>query len=160
MNWGTVNCPRGADKKQCQIPTWGVGTPGGVGVGHEIDKCITAEDMELEMIQHRAARFVLNQPWRRNVRDSISSLLSSLKWPTLQLRRESIRLILLHTIINNILQIPTNYLPTPSPITTTRSRNDMKFLHYQPTIDCFKYSFFPRTIPEWNQLPSDIAHAD
>ena len=27
------------------------------------------------MIQHRAARFVLNQPWRRNVRDSISSLL-------------------------------------------------------------------------------------
>ena len=40
---------------------------------------------KLEMIQHRAARFVLNQPWRRNVRDSISSLLSSLKWLTLQL---------------------------------------------------------------------------
>ena len=35
-------------------------------------------------IEH-AAHFVLNQPWRRNVRDSISSLLSSLKWPTLQL---------------------------------------------------------------------------
>ena len=33
---------------------------------------------KLEMIQNRAARFVLNQPWRRNVRDSISSLLSSL----------------------------------------------------------------------------------
>ena len=69
---------------------------------------------KLEMIQHRAARFVLNQPWRRNVRDSISSLLSSLKWPTLQLQRESTCLILLYKIINNILQIPTNYLPTPS----------------------------------------------
>ena len=40
VNWTTANCPRGGDKKQCQIPTWGVGTPGGVGVGHEIDKCI------------------------------------------------------------------------------------------------------------------------
>jgi len=32
-----VNFPRGGDKKQCQIPSWGVGTP---GVGNEIDKCI------------------------------------------------------------------------------------------------------------------------
>ena len=42
VNWTTVNCPRGGDKKQCQIPTWGVGTPGGGEVGHEIDKCITS----------------------------------------------------------------------------------------------------------------------
>ena len=27
---------------------------------------------KLEMIQHRAACYVLNQPWRRNVRDSIN----------------------------------------------------------------------------------------
>ena len=33
VNWTTVNCPRGGDKKQCQIPTWGVGTPGGGGWG-------------------------------------------------------------------------------------------------------------------------------
>jgi len=42
------------------------------------------------------------------------------------------------------------YLPTQSPITATGSSNDMKFLHYQSSIDCFKYSFFPSTIPEWN----------
>ena len=59
---------------------------------------------KLEMIQHRAARYVLNQPWRRNVRDSINSLLSSLKWPTLQLRRESTRIILLYKIISHLLQ--------------------------------------------------------
>ena len=86
---------------------------------------------KLEMIQHRAARYVLNQPWRRNVRDSIKSLLISLKWPTLQLRRESTRIILLNKIINHIIQIPINYFPNPSPVTTTRSRNDMKFFHYQ-----------------------------
>jgi len=43
--------------------------------------------IKLEMIQRRAARFVMNQPWKKNVRDSITSLLSSLKWPTLQLCR-------------------------------------------------------------------------
>ena len=115
---------------------------------------------KLEMIRHRAAHYVLNQPWRRNIRDSINSLLSSLKWPSLQLHRESAHVILLYKIINHILQIPINYFPTPSPVITTRSRNDMKFLHYQPTIECFKYSFFPRTIPEWNRLPPDIVHAD
>ena len=31
---------------------------------------------QLEMIQHRAARFVLNRPWRRNNQDSISQMLS------------------------------------------------------------------------------------
>ena len=81
---------------------------------------------KLEMIQHRAARYVLNQPWRRNVRDSITSLLLSLKWPTLQLHRESTRIILHYKIINRIIQIPINYYPIPSPVTTTRSRNDMK----------------------------------
>jgi len=34
-----VNYPRGGDKKQCQIPTWGV--HGDPQVGHEIDKWIT-----------------------------------------------------------------------------------------------------------------------
>ena len=51
------------------------------------------------MIQHRAVYYVLNQPWRRNVRDSINSLLLSLEWSTLQLCRESARLILLYKII-------------------------------------------------------------
>ena len=43
---------------------------------------------------------------------------------------------------------------------STRTRNDTKFLHCQPSIDCFRYSFFPRTIPEWNKLPQYIVNAD
>ena len=38
---------------------------------------------KIEMIQHRAARFVLNCPWRRDIRDGISSMLQLLGWPTL-----------------------------------------------------------------------------
>ena len=33
---------------------------------------------------------------------------------------------------------------------------EQKFLHYHTSIDNCKYSFFPRTIPEWNGLPQDI----
>ena len=28
--------------------------------------------------------------------------------------------------------------------------------HYQTTIDAYKFSFFPRTVPKWNNLPSHI----
>jgi len=100
------------------------------------------------MIQHRAVRFVLNRPWRRNMQDSITEMLTSLEWPPLQLRRKFARL---YKIIHNLTEIPSSYLPTLSPVTITR--HDQKFLHYYTSIDNYKYSFFPGTIPEWNELP-------
>jgi len=35
-----VNCPRDGDKKQCQIPTWGVGTPGGEAWNWQVHNAI------------------------------------------------------------------------------------------------------------------------
>ena len=80
---------------------------------------------KIEMIQHRAARFVLSRPWRRNPSNSINSLLHSLGWPTLQLCWKCNRLILMYKLLNNLLFVPLNYLPAPSPITTTRSSHDL-----------------------------------
>ena len=111
---------------------------------------------KLEMIQHRAVHFVLGHPWRKSTRDSISSMLQSIGWPTLQLRRKCARLILMYKLLHNLLTIPTSYLPSPPPATMTRSSHDFKFLHYQPVLDCYKYSFIPRTVPEWNNLPLQI----
>ena len=62
---------------------------------------------KIEMIQHRAANFVLSRPWRRNASDSISSLLHSLGWPTLQLRRKCTSLILMYKLLNNLLSVLT-----------------------------------------------------
>ena len=113
---------------------------------------------KIEMIQHRMARFVLGCPWRRDLTESITSMLSSLGWPSLQLRRKCARLTLLFKLLHNFLVISPEYLPVPSPVTTTRANHDFKFLHYKTSIDCYKFSFFPRTVPEWNALPSYIVN--
>ena len=72
------------------------------------------------MIQHRAARFVLNKPWHRSNQDhdSITDMLTSLEWPTLQNRRTIARLTFLFKIVRNLLAIPDHCLhqlkcPTP-----------------------------------------------
>ena len=107
---------------------------------------------KLEMIQHRAARFILNKPWRRNHQDSITEMLSDLSWPTLKSQRKSARLILLFKLLNDLVYIPTSYKPTTSNITTTRRHHSNKLNHYQTSTDIYRYSFFPRTVPEWNNL--------
>ena len=58
---------------------------------------------KLEMIQHRVACFVLNKPWRRNCRDSITNMLLTLKWPSLEERRKQSRQMLLFKFINELI---------------------------------------------------------
>ena len=43
---------------------------------------------QLEMVQHRAARFVTGKHWRRDQGDSMTDILRALNWPTLQKRRQ------------------------------------------------------------------------
>ena len=63
------------------------------------------------MVQHRAARFVTGQPWRRNNRDSINNILENLQWPTLQERRKSARLVLLCKVLHDLIINYTELLP-------------------------------------------------
>ena len=91
---------------------------------------------KLEMIQHRAARFVLNKPWNRHQRDSITDMLKELNWPSLQDRRRHARLILMYKITNHLLFVPYRCLPTPSHLTSTPSSPSSKV--------------FPSTINSWH----------
>ena len=106
---------------------------------------------KLEMIQHRAARFVLNKPWNRHHRDSITDMLNELNWPSLQERRKQARLILLYKIVNHLLLVPNRCLPSLNQ-TATRAHHDQKFNHIQSSVNTYLYSFLPRTIPHWNDL--------
>ena len=114
---------------------------------------------KIEIIQQRAARFVLNHPWRKLQRDSITLMLSELQWPPLQTLRRNARLTLLYKIIHHHQIIPHQYHPTPA-FPHTRSNHCFKFQHYQSKTDVYRNSFFPKTVPEWNNLPSMIAETD
>ena len=104
------------------------------------------------MIQHRAARFVLNRPWRRNHRDSITEMLVELKWPTLEDRRKQARLMLLFKFVNKLIYVPNQYLPVLSPATSTRANHPLKLLQLYARTNRYSNSFLPRSIPDWNNL--------
>ena len=116
---------------------------------------------KLEMIQHRAARFVLNKPWRRNHKDSITDMLIRLKWQSLENRRRHSHLILLFKFVNKMIHIPTQYLPAPHPLTTTMANHDQKLMQLFTRTNRYLYSFLPKTIPDWNNLNiEDLSDCD
>ena len=125
-----------------------------------IDYCSTIWDpytkndiSKLEMLQHRAARFVMNKPWYRQQHNaSITKMLAELRWPTLQNRRKQARLILMFKIVNGNLMVPARCLPQLPKIACTRANHSLKDAHIQSDMDIYRYSFLPRTIPQWNNL--------
>ena len=79
------------------------------------------------------------KPWRRNHRNSIIDMLSSLIWPPLKKQRRHQHLILLFKFLNGLIHIPSQYLPAPSPssITTIRSScNSMQEQNVITTLSC------------------------
>lgn len=108
---------------------------------------------KLEKIQNRAARFVSNN---YNFRESITNIKSFLGWKPLSLRRKNLRLKYLHKIYNRRTGIDKdNYLHEPFYI-SHRTDNTKKIRQYKCRTDVYSYSFFPRTIIQWNGLPSPL----
>ena len=87
---------------------------------------------KIEVIQHRAARFVLGYPWSRDSRDSINSMLLTIGWPSLYLCQKCARLVLMFKLLHNLLIISPEYLQTPSPVTTTRANHNFNFFIIKP----------------------------
>jgi len=67
-------------------------------------------------------------------------------------------LTLLYKIINNLLPIPvpSYYHHTQFP---TRQHHRDHFILPQVTLNTYKYSFYPRTIEDWNNLPINVIEA-
>lgn len=111
---------------------------------------------QIEMVQRRAARFV-QKDYRRT--SSVSSMLHDLDWHSLQSRRKAARLSLLHKIVSGKLNINHQDYLMPGD-TRTRNKNSLKFAQILSETDAYAHSFFVRTIPEWNNLPSDIVNIE
>ena len=81
--------------------------------------------VKLEMVQRRAARFVKSR-YKRT--DSVTAMLDELGWPILSKRRKDARLILFYKIINNLAQVPHEHILTKA-YEGTRKKNNHKFRH-------------------------------
>ncbi len=113
---------------------------------------------KIEMIQRKAARFVTNNPYRRNHRDSVTAMMSELKWRPLSERRDMQSLILLYKVVHNLVEVPQNYLP-PLAQRSTRSHPSTKFHIPSSNVDVHKYSFMAGSVRLWNKLPAGLSDA-
>ena len=91
-------------------------------------------------------------------RSSPTDMLSKLGWPDLATRRKDIRLTLFYKIVHGDIAIPTTDILIEAD-TRTRSQHQYKYRHISTNVDSYKFSYFPRTIRDWNDLTPEVVHS-
>ena len=79
-------------------------------------------------------------------------MLHKLNLPTLESRRSVSRLVIFFKAIHGYIAIPTNHLQHSARTTRLSTGPGLTFTHVSSRCDTHKYSYFPRTIREWNKL--------
>ena len=102
-----------------------------------------------------AERLILHLIYLQSYKDSVTVMLSTLKWKTLESRRTIARLSMLYKMRNRLVFYDDIKLQPVDHLYSTRFK---EYAYKQPitTRDYYKYSFYPRTISEWNKLPREI----
>lgn len=109
----------------------------------------------LERIQNKSVRFIFNQYDRQT---STGLLTKKAGLITLEMKLKISRLKVLHQIIHNQSCINKDIYLSFSSSRPTRRSHSLQLTPFQPKNDCYKYSFFPRAVAEWNDLPFEIAN--
>ncbi|XP_072048268.1 uncharacterized protein [Amphiura filiformis] len=107
---------------------------------------------QLEAIQRRAVRFIKSDYSKRT---SVTKLMKDLDMETLADRRKIDRLSILQKAREGHLALPVQNILQPTHRLTKRSHAN-SYQELQVNKDVFKYSFYPRTIKEWNSLPATL----
>ena len=104
------------------------------------------------MVKRRSARFVTNH--YRN-RSFVTDKLEQLKWTPLEDRRKDARLLMLYKIRNQEVNSSASHkLIPPDRISRNTSTNSFQISQCNTTTR--KESFYPKTISDWNTLPSSV----
>ena len=106
---------------------------------------------KLDMVQRRGSRFVMAD---YRYTSSPSEMISKLQWQSLPVRRQAARLTLLYKAIQGTACIPIDNLQRPT--RTTRNSSHLSFIALSSHCDTYKFSFYPRTVTDWNNLPYAI----
>ena len=102
---------------------------------------------QIEKIQRRAARFILNDYKRES---SVTSMLKKLNLIPLAERRRNLRVRFMDKIISGDVSVPREDYLIPG-YTRTRSKNEHKWQTIRTNSEEYRMSFFPRTIVDWNR---------
>jgi hypothetical protein len=92
---------------------------------------------------------------RHHNTSSVSEMLNTMNWQTLQKCRLRTRLIMFHKVINENIAIPTQNILLQSQ-STTRSSRKVSNRQIQCNKNSYKFSFFSQTIKDRNKLSPDI----
>jgi hypothetical protein len=111
---------------------------------------------QIEMIQRRAARFVCNDYTSRSP-GCVTDMLNSLEWESLANRRKIRRLTIFQQARLGHLSLPTGNLLQPVQ-RQSRHLHKNAYNNISTNKDCMKFSFFPRTVLDWNSLPEPITN--
>jgi hypothetical protein len=85
----------------------------------------------------------------------VTTLLEQLELPPLSTRRKIACITLLHKAIHEKVAIPIpSYIIKPT--RTLRFHHPKRYIQIRPKKDVYNYSFFPRTIRDWNQLSDEL----
>ena len=83
-------------------------------------------------------------------------MLDTLGWKTLEERRMESRLTMIFKISHNLVDFNTDQYLKLHPESKTRGSHALKYQIRKAIKDVFKYSYFSRTIREWNKLPPEL----
>ncbi len=111
---------------------------------------------KLEMVQRRAARYVLH---RYHYRSSVGLMLDQLGWHSLQQRREQARLSMLYKIHKGDVAIDKHSYLVPEIHRGRKSEHNESYQVPHSRVDYHRYSFFPNTVRVWNCLPVTVVTA-
>ena len=107
------------------------------------------------MVNQRTVRVVFNKSWRdRNF--SPTALIKQLGYQSLENWRYHQRMTMMYNISHRLLAVPPTELVKPQ--RSTRGHH-FKYQTIGTSNNRSKHSFYPRSIPEWNSLNSDIVTA-
>ena len=121
------------------------------------DPYLIKDIQALEKVQRRAARWVFSDySWS----SSVSTMLNHLGWPTLAERRLFTRLSTFYKIVYNLSapQMPSYYSTTANRL--TRQYHPLRYMIPPSRTNYHMNSFYPRTIRNWNNLPTSVIDSD
>ena len=106
------------------------------------------ETKKVEKVQKTAARWTCRR-WHN--KSSVDDMLNELEWPSLEDRRVKSSLTFFYKIHSGTVSLDKDRY-----FRSTRAPHDSQYTRYMAYSDALKNSFFPRTIPLWNSLPSSV----